>query len=418
MRFTVITAFPDFFRDFLSVSIVGRAVATGLLDVRCVDLRTFGEGNYRKIDDYAFGTGGMVLMPAPLDAALKSARDPEAESELVVYPSPQGVPLSQEIVGTLASRRHIIILCGHYEGIDERFAERRVDLEVSVGDFVLTGGEIPAMTVIDAVARLIPGVVGRAEAVREDSFFRGMLDHPHYTRPAVWEGFEVPEILLSGNTAAIAAWRRSKAAERTLARRPDLLSRANIVPYLKKGLYVALLYDGAADPDDESSAPALMELNLPDAALSCRTFGVKRVFVVSSIASLRKSAQALKERWTAGSEMSANHGYALAFERLRLMPSLERTVRWIEDKVHETPFVIGIGAREHERALPWLLLKRRALEEDRPILLLFSAEGAGHSDPGCCDAVMEPISGGEGDYSCLSMRSVLSIVLDRFAGRR
>ena len=173
---------------------IGRGIKNGLLHVDVVDLRNFGLGNYRQIDDYAFGgEGGMVLLPEVLERALAAIRESSGTKGYVVYPSPQGDLFSQEIVETLAAQEHIILFCGHYEGLDERFVSRCVDREVSMGDFVLTGGEIPAMAIIDAMARLVPGVVGKETAVVEDSFFRGMLDHPHCTRPAEWNGECVPE---------------------------------------------------------------------------------------------------------------------------------------------------------------------------------------------------------------------------------
>ncbi|MDR3264685.1 MAG: tRNA (guanosine(37)-N1)-methyltransferase TrmD, partial [Synergistaceae bacterium] len=199
MRFTIVTAFPEFFGDFLSTSIIGRAVKTGLIRVDLVDLRSFGRGGYRQIDDYAFGAGGMVLTAEPLFEALEAARATQRGQSFVVCPTPQGVLLTQDIVETLAAQEHVVIVCGHYEGPDERFVERAVDLEVTIGDCVLTGGEIPAMAIIDAVSRLTPGVVGKRDAVEDDSFYQGMLDHPHYTRPASWDGRVVPDVLLSGN---------------------------------------------------------------------------------------------------------------------------------------------------------------------------------------------------------------------------
>lgn len=330
MRFTIITAFPDFFSDFLSSSIVGRAVASGLLDVKCIDLRTFGRGGYRQIDDYSFGSGGMVLMAEPLQAALDAAKGDAPAA--VVYPTPQGALLTQEMVESLASQPHVVLVCGHYEGVDERFVQENVDLEISLGDFVLTGGEIPAMTVIDAVSRLIPGVVGNADAVTEDSFFRGMLDHPHYTRPAEWRGKDVPDVLLSGNDAAIQEWRRKQATERTIARRPELLSRANIQPYLRGGFYVALLHAGVKNRGGDCGTAALTGLDLSDISRSCRTYGVNRFFAVTPIPSQRELGRTLVSHWTQGYGKTENPDRAQAFQSLKFMPSLEKMLGWIEEK--------------------------------------------------------------------------------------
>lgn len=212
------------FDGFISTSIIGRAVKTGLIEVECVNLRSFGLGNYRQIDDYSFGSGGMVLMAEPLKLALQSVADSES---FVICPSPQGNLLSHNMVKTLVEKVHVVIVCGHYEGIDERFIERYVQLEVSIGDAVLSGGEIPAMAVVDSMARLVPGVVGKMESVEGDSFFNGILDYPHYTRPAEWDGIRVPEVLISGHAAKIAEWRRDQALRRTVERRPDLLLLRN-----------------------------------------------------------------------------------------------------------------------------------------------------------------------------------------------
>lgn len=220
LKVSIITAFPEMFDGFLAASIVGRAVKNGLIEVSCVNLRSFGRGNYRQIDDYSFGSGGMVLMAEPLRLALESIAN---EDTFVVSPSPQGRLLSHGMVKSFVEKKHVAIVCGHYEGMDERFVEKYVQLEVSIGDAVLSGGEIPAMAIVDSMSRLVPGVVGKMESVEEDSFFNGILDYPHYTRPADWHGMKVPEVLISGHAAKIAEWRRNEALRRTVERRPDLL---------------------------------------------------------------------------------------------------------------------------------------------------------------------------------------------------
>lgn len=385
--------------------------------MKCVDLRDFGRGGYRQIDDYSFGSGGMVLMAEPLQAALDAAKGDEPAT--VVYPTPQGALLSQEMVESLASQRHVVLICGHYEGVDERFVQKNVDLEVSLGDFVLTGGEIPAMAVIDAVSRLIPGVVGNADAVTEDSFFRGMLDHPHYTRPAEWQGMAAPEVLLSGNDAAIGEWRRGQAAARTLARRPELLSRANIQPYLRAGLYVALLHSGVKDRRGECGTAALTGLDLSDISRSCRTFGADRFFVVTPVPSQRELGRTLVRHWTEGYGSTANPDRAQAFRSLKFMPSLDRTIDWIREKRGEPPLMVGTTADMRPGSLHWMELKRRFLETERPVLLLFGTSGGLHDEVlSRCDAVMQPVTGGVGDYNHLSVRNAVAIVLDRFLGWR
>jgi tRNA (guanine37-N1)-methyltransferase len=225
MEFDIITAFPGMFEGPLSHSIVRRAREAGLVEVRVHDLREFATDRHRKVDDVPYGGGGgMVLLPAPLFTAVEAVRErhPAAPSRTVLL-CPQGTPFSQAEARRLAACRRLILICGRYEGVDERVREHLVDESISIGDYVLTGGEIPAMVVVDALTRLQPGALGDAGAPRRDSFWEGLLDHPQYTRPAEFRGWKVPDVLLSGNHAAIEAWRRERAGEATARRRPDLL---------------------------------------------------------------------------------------------------------------------------------------------------------------------------------------------------
>ncbi|HVT19611.1 MAG TPA: tRNA (guanosine(37)-N1)-methyltransferase TrmD [Thermoanaerobaculia bacterium] len=228
MRVGVLTIFPELFGPFLATSLVGRAVDRGLLAVEVHDLRDFTEDRHRSVDDEPYGGGGGMVMTAPpwirAVRAMSAAAEPETRPWRVLL-SPQGAPLDDAKVRELAGRRELLLLCGRYEGIDERVRLAVVDEEVSIGDYVLSGGELPAMVLIEAVSRQIPGVVGQADSVERESFRHGLLDHPHYTRPPVVEGLAVPEILLSGDHAAIARWRHEKALEATRAKRPDLLAK-------------------------------------------------------------------------------------------------------------------------------------------------------------------------------------------------
>lgn len=237
MRFDVITIFPAMVRDALSAGVIGRAVERGTIDVRVHDLRDFTTDRHRVVDDVPYGGGpGMVLKPEPLFRALDAVRDEAAGTgggtTRVLLTSPQGTVLTQAVVARLRTYDRLVLVCGRYEGIDER-VRTRVDEEISIGDYVLSGGELPALVTIDAVSRLVPGVVGDEQSVVDESFSRGLLDYPHYTRPAslpetVTGGaaLEVPEVLLSGHHADIRLWRRAQALRRTLERRPELLADA------------------------------------------------------------------------------------------------------------------------------------------------------------------------------------------------
>ncbi|MBF0178883.1 MAG: tRNA (guanosine(37)-N1)-methyltransferase TrmD [Magnetococcales bacterium] len=229
MRFSILTLFPEMFAGILASSILKRAAERRFVETHLVQIRDFALDKHQRTDDAPFGGGpGMVFKADVLERALQHVR--AQQDGRVILLTPQGARFEQADARRLAGYPHLILVCGHYEGVDERFAEQAVDEELSLGDFVLTGGELPAMVVVDAVARLLPGVLGDAESAGTDSFGAGLFDHPHYTRPAVWQpltGGElcVPATLLSGDHGAVAAWRRRAAMLRTLIRRPDLLQR-------------------------------------------------------------------------------------------------------------------------------------------------------------------------------------------------
>lgn len=220
MKITVLTLFPEMFAP-LRESIIGRAERQGKIEIEVVNIRDYSTDRHKKCDDYPFGGGaGMVMMPQPIDSAVNAA-DPEHRA-LRIYTSPKGVTLNQQKVYELAGREHIVILCGHYEGVDQRVLDKCFDEEISIGDYVLTGGELPAMVICDCVARYVDGVIAAGSLV-DESFSDGLLEYPQYTRPAVYDGESVPEVLLSGNHAEIDKWRREQSERLTRERRPDLL---------------------------------------------------------------------------------------------------------------------------------------------------------------------------------------------------
>jgi tRNA (guanine37-N1)-methyltransferase len=233
MRIDVVTAFPDLVRGPLEYSILRRARMRGLIDIRVHDLRNYTTDRHRQIDDYPYGGGsGMVLKPEPIFRCIEAIQA-EAASEghsvdEVIYLTPDGQVFNQELANRLSLCKHLILLAGHYKGVDQRVRDALITLELSIGDYVLSGGELPALVVIDAVVRLIPGVLGDAESALTDSFQDGLLDAPVYTRPAVYRGMAVPEVLLSGDHKRIAAWREAQRLQKTRQRRPDLLDKLEL----------------------------------------------------------------------------------------------------------------------------------------------------------------------------------------------
>lgn len=247
MRIDVLTLFPEMFTGVFGASILGKAQDKGIVSLATVNFRDFSGNKHNTVDDTPYGGGGgMVLKAEPIFGAVEhllsqeeiSAEAEENKKPRIILMCPQGAPFSQQIAQELSEETHLIFICGHYEGYDERIREHLVTDELSVGDYVLTGGELPAMVVIDAVVRLLPGVLGNDQSAITDSFSDGLLEYPHYTRPAEFRGWKVPDALLSGHHAEIAKWRRLQSLQRTLERRPDLLKNAELSPAERKWLDV------------------------------------------------------------------------------------------------------------------------------------------------------------------------------------
>ena len=235
MQFDVLTLFPEMF-DILNESIIGRAKEKGLINVNLINIRDFSKNKHKKVDDTPYGGGaGMVIQPDVVYDAYKSIikNDEESEKTRVIYMSPQGKKLNQQKVEELSKQEHLILLCGHYEGIDQRVLDTIVDEEISIGDYVLTGGELPAMVLIDSVSRYVEGVL-KDGSTTEESFSQGLLEYPQYTRPEVFEEQQVPEVLRSGNHQMIDKWRREQSLKRTLEKRPDLLEKVDLSDEDKK----------------------------------------------------------------------------------------------------------------------------------------------------------------------------------------
>ncbi len=379
LNLSIITIFPDLLGKFLSTGNLARSLERGDIRADVINFRDFGTGNYKQLDDYAFGSGGMLFAAPQLKQALDFAKK-GFENSFVLYPSPQGQLLSQELIESLANQEHLIIICGHYEGIDERFVERYVDLEFSVGDCVLTGGEIPAMALIDSLSRLVPGVVGKSSAVVEDSFYRGMLDNPHYTRPAVWENLEVPEILLNGNENEIRKWRRSVAVNRTLTRRPDLIARADIRDYVSAGIYLALIAnEDFLEPQVFADIERLRVI-----------YGLERPFVISGNRDLR--------------ERFRHSGFRILGKFSRILESVKTPEKLLVVKLCDSP---------ERNSFHYVEVKRKILEHDGAVLFVLSNEKFA-LDFSCetCGVYLHD------DLANLSLSFKAAILFDRILGKR
>ena len=235
MHFHIMTLFPDMIRAGMNDSVIGRAVRNGLITVDAVNIRDYSTDKHRHVDDYPYGGGaGMVMQPGPIYDCFKDITKDMGHRPRVLYMTPQGSTFTQEKAQELAGEEELIFLCGHYEGVDERILEEIVTDNLSIGDYVLTGGDLPAMVMMDAIARLIPGVLGSSESAPHDSFQDGLLEYPQYTRPEVFHGTPVPEVLLSGHHANIEKWRRQQSLKRTYERRPDLLLKEEVISQMTR----------------------------------------------------------------------------------------------------------------------------------------------------------------------------------------
>lgn len=235
MKINILTLFPEMFMP-LNYSIIGRAQELGIISIDYTNIRDFSNDKHNRVDDYPYGGGpGMVMKPGPIYRALESVK---RENSRIVYLSPKGKVLNQSMANELSKEEHLIFICGHYEGIDNRIVENYITDEISIGDYVLTGGEIASMVVIDSIVRVVPGVLGKNESFIEESHYNGLLEYPQYTRPKVFKDFEVPDVLLSGNHKKINQWRKYESLKTTYNNRPDLLKRVNLSEeeksYLKK----------------------------------------------------------------------------------------------------------------------------------------------------------------------------------------
>lgn len=229
IRFDILTLFPEMFKAVLGDSIINRAAEKGLIEMNFINIRDFSKNKHKKTDDYPYsGGGGMLMTPQPIYDAYQSVAANLDYKPYTIYMSPCGKVFNQEIAVDLSSKKHMVIICGHYEGIDQRIIDMLVDCEISIGDFVLTGGEIPAMAVVDAVSRMIPGVLSSESSYQNESHYSGLLEHPQYTRPEEFMGRKIPDVLISGNHAKIEEWKRMQSVKTTFLKRPDMLKTAEL----------------------------------------------------------------------------------------------------------------------------------------------------------------------------------------------
>ena len=420
MKFQVITTFPEFIQSFAQTALLGRAVTEGKVEIDAIGLRDFAINTQGQIDDSPYGGGsGMVLRPESAVAAIESAKakDPEAK---VVLLTPRGRTFNQATARRLAQRMSeknegLIILCCRYEGVDERVVEHWVDEEIAIGDYVLMGGEVAAMALMEAVGRLLPGVLGNPESIANESFEQGLLEHPHYTKPAEFRGLAVPEVLRSGHHAEIEKWRKERSLADTAARRPDLYEGTEL-PSCE--INIALIHYPVVDKHGDTIVSSITNIDLHDIARSATTFGVKHYYVVHPTKALRRLSERICEHWDTGHGAHYNPNRREALQMLRIVVDLQDVLLDIEQRTGKLPLVVTTSARDSDKAVSFGQLRQKLYQSDVPVLILFGTGwGLGPEIMERADLHLEPVKGLT-PYNHLSVRGAAAIIFDRLLGRR
>ncbi len=423
MRVEIVSIFPEFFSSVLQVGLLGKAVERGILDIDFINPRDFSKDKHGKVDDRPYGGGsGMVMAVQPVLDALHSISN--SESGRILFFSPKGRKLEQSFCLELAREKSLTLVCGRYEGIDARLADFIDYEEVSIGDFVLNGGETAALCLLESVGRLLPGFMGDDDSAGEESFSHGLLEYPHFTRPEVLNGFAVPEVLLSGNHERIARWRREKSLTITLDTRPELFDNVQLsdgdLAFLRKlnrkrlgrNLYIALVHFPVLGKDGQTIATSVSNLDLHDIARLSATYGLGGYFVCTPLEDQQQLAEELIAHWTEGEGGKANPDRKQAFFYAVVVDSLEQACREIEKRCGIFPSLVATSAVRGDFTVDGF----RRLLQDKPVLLVL---GTGH---GLASQVLEKCKTTLRSvrfldkYNHLAVRSAASIIVDRILG--
>lgn len=417
MKYQVLTIFPELFQPFLEQGLVSRGVERGLLEVEFTQLRDFAINTHGQIDDTPYGGGsGMVLRPEPAAAAIRKAKAQNPEAKVLLF-TPRGVPLSTAMAKELATESQgLILLPYRYEGVDQRIADSFVDYEVSLGDFVLMGGELAAMCVIEATARFVPGVLNNKDSVVEESFSADLLEYPQYTKPSEFEGTKVPEVLLSGNHQAIREWRRQRSVEDTLARRPDMLDSLSRLPDVE--LSVALMHHPVKDKAGDIITSSITNLDVHDIARSARTYGVDPYYIVHPTRALRRLTESICAHWESGFGSSYNPNRSEALRQIKVVPEFNDVLLDIEARTGKTPKLIATSAKPSDRNVSFSQMRALLSRADQPhVLLLGTGWGLADEVMQRADYHLAPVNGYTA-YNHLSVRAAAAIMFDRLLGEK
>jgi tRNA (guanine37-N1)-methyltransferase len=428
MNISILSVFPRLYNPFLETSLIRRAQEQKIVQFDLTDFFSFVAPKER-IDAPTFGhNAGMLLKPEVVQKAIEAKEAAHGPAYKIFF-SPHGKKLDQKLLQEIADesikKKHLMLIPARYEGMDARVEETYADQVISIGDFVLMGGDLPAMILLEGCLRLIPGVVGKRESVQEDSFSGPFVDYPEYTMPVVWKGKEVPDIVRSGNHAEIALWRKKEAVKRTLITHFDWLRSSPLVRAQKQLTlaqmpphYIALLHnDIVVGEGDLVGNTSVTSLDIHDIARSARTYGIKNYFIVTELIDQQKIVRKLLDFWQTGSGVEYNASRHEAVKRVELLDSLQSAIAAIEAQEGVKPLVVATSARvtPHERSITYH--DQGALwQKGRPILMIFgTGRGLAQEVLEKCDYLLVPVEGLM-EYNHLSVRTAVGIVLDRWLG--
>ncbi|WP_319541796.1 tRNA (guanosine(37)-N1)-methyltransferase TrmD [uncultured Pseudodesulfovibrio sp.] len=425
MNYHLVSIFPHYFDSPLSSGLMNKAVETGLVNLDYVDVRQFAGGVHKSVDDRPFGGGpGMLLKLDPMIKALDSI---ESKGRIMML-SPRGKPLNQAMARELSQEENITLISGRYEGIDERLLDLYPIELVSVGDFVLNGGEAGAVCLLEAVSRLLPGFMGHEDSGEEESFSSGLLEYPHYTRPEDHDGLKVPEVLRSGDHGKIADWRRECSLSTTLSDRPDLLPEAQLtvedIDFLRKqprtrlgrNLYIALCHYPVVNKFGEKVAVSVTNLDLHDMARVTRSYGLGGFYATTPIDDQKALADRLLDHWKDGAGSLANPDRAEAFSKVKVFDDIDAAVLDIEAQTGQCPRLAATSARldRRKKAEPAMTYKElQSWLANSPVLLIFgTGHGLAEEVLSKTEGILRPVRYLD-DYNHLSVRSAVAIIVDR-----
>lgn len=432
MNYQVITLFPELFEGFTKSTLISRAIEQNLISLRTLFFRQFAINTQGQVDDSPYGGGGgMVARIEASVSAVEKAKENNPNAKVLLF-TPRGRPLTQEFVKQLnteareasADSPGFILYCSRYEGVDERFVRGWVDHEISVGDAIYMGGEVPAMAFIEASSRLLPGVLGNEDSIAEESFEMGGIEYPQYTKPREFRGLSVPDVLLSGNHAEIAAWRMQKSVVDTSLRRPDLLSKVSLeertrkkdAPSVCPPVYVGLLHHPVIDKQGKIITSSITNLDVHDIARSVKTFNLDGYFVVHPSRILRTLIGRVCDHWSSQVGIEYNPNRSEALSTIHAEASIDDAIHTIENIHGKLPRIVITSARPVPRSIQYSDFRKILPAIEEPIFILFGTGwGLHQSILDRADYRLNPIWGPR-EYNHLSVRAAAAIILDRLFG--